>query len=200
MGEHPVQVTFMLDTRCTKSSPLSRHRYLCLACTRILLYLACFPNKAQLKCIKWKYVFFNGRGPAKIQVPHFLELNLSCIENMFKELLSELVGNVTETKSEEMSVSVLYSALIDVVQGSTWDTPDIFSPPKERCGGAMETELLNVIFVCSHWPEEIDHLAESLFPQDLSACLSERKINVFWFYEGDPTCNTKVCTIMFPLS
>lgn len=196
MGEHPVQVTFMLDTRCSKSSLLSRHRYLCLACTRILLYLACFPNKAHLKCVKWKYVFFNERGLAKIQVPHFLELKLSHIENMFKELLSQLVCNITEAKSEEMSVSVLYSALIDVVQGSTWDTPDIFSPPKERCSAAMDTDLLNVICVCSHWPENVDHLAGSLFPQDLSACLSERKINVFWLYEGDPTCNTKVCTYL----
>lgn len=197
MGKRTVQVAFMLDTRCTKSSVISRHRYLCLACTRVLLYLACFPNKAQLK---WKYVFLNERGPANIRIPHFLELKLASIENMFKELLSELLDNVTVTKSE-MSVSVLYSALIDVVQGSTWDTPDIFSSPKARGGGATETELLNIILVCSHWPGKVDQLAGSVFLQDLSVCLSERKINVFWFYEGDPTSNTKVCMcMMFPLS
>ena len=198
-----VQVAFMLDTRSSKSNVVSRHRSLCLACTRVLLCLCGFPNRAHLKCLKWKYLFFNECGPGKVKIPHFLELKLSCIENMFNELCSELQANSVESHLEQMTVSVLCSTLIDVVQGSVWDSPDVFSPQKtvgkigRREGGkwqsrALETEPLNVIFVCSHWPGQTDQLTGSLFPPDLSTCLLKQKIRVFWLYEGDPSPSNKV--------
>ena len=203
MGEQAVQVAFMLDTRSTTSNVLLRHRSLCLACTRVLFYLSGFPNRAQQKCVQWKYVFFNERESAKVKVPHFVEVNLSCIENMFKELHLELRSNALETQVSQMTLPVLRSAIVDVVQRTVWDSPDILSPPKTRArkpgtrkGGrwksTLESEPMNAVIVCSQWPGQLDQLTGNLFPSDLKSFLLKKNVSVFWLHEGDPTCNDEV--------
>ena len=203
MGEQAVQVAFMLDTRSTTSDVLLRHRSLCLACTRVLFGLSGFPNRAQQKCVRWKYVFFNERKSANLKVPHFMEVNMSCVESMYKELHSELRSSAVETQVKQLPVSVLRSALVDVVQRTVWDSPDILSPPKTRArktgtrkGGkwrsTLETEPLSIVIVCSQWPGQLDQLTENLFPSDLNSFLMKNNINVFWLYEGDTICNDKV--------
>ena len=151
--------------------------------------------------MRWKYVFFNERESAKVKVPHFVEVNLGCVENMFKELHSELESNALETPVGQMTLSVLRSALVDVVQRTVWDSPDILSPPKTRTrkpvkGGrrrsTLESEPMNVVIVCSQWPGQLDQLTGNLIPSDLKSFLSKKNISVFWLYEGDPTCNDKV--------
>ena len=203
MGDQLVQVAFLLDTRSTKSFVATRHRSLCLACTRVLLFLSGFPNRAHHRSVKWKYHFFSERGPTAAKTPHFVEQKLSCIEKMFEELYSELQGNAVESQCVRMAMTQLYSALVETVQGSVWDSPDILSPARAvgnnggREGGTwqrhtQEKEPQNMIFVCSSWPEQVDRLTGSLFPPDLMSFLRKEKISVFWLYEGDPSTNIEV--------
>jgi hypothetical protein len=132
-----------------------------------------------------------------------MEVNMSCVESMYKELHSELRSSAVETQVKQLPVSVLRSALVDVVQRTVWDSPDILSPPKTRArktgtrkGGkwrsTLETEPLSIVIVCSQWPGQLDQLTENLFPSDLNSFLMKNNINVFWLYEGDTICNDKV--------
>jgi hypothetical protein len=131
-----------------------------------------------------------------------MEVNMSCVESMYKELHSELRSSAVETQVKQLPVSVLRSALVDVVQRTVWDSPDILSPPKTRArktgtrkGGkwrsTLETEPLSIVIVCSQWPGQLDQLTENLFPSDLNSFLMKNNINVFWLYEGDTICNDK---------
>lgn len=203
MERQATQVAFLMDSRPTESDVESRHRSLCLACTRLLLFLSGFPNKARQTVVKWSYHFFNTRGPSKrlkAKKTQFLELQLDCMEKLFQELHSELKN---ASLGAQPAASLLYSALVDVVQGFMWDSPDILSPLRvmrkrgDRGGGNLQgcSDLgpQNMLFICSPWPgPQEDELIEKLFPHDLLILLQKHKICVHWLYEGNPSITNKV--------
>ena len=203
MERQTTQVAFLIDTRPTESDVETRHRSLCLACTRLLMFLSGFPNKAHQTVVKWSYHLFNTRGPSKrlkAKKTQFLELQLECMEKMFQELHSELMNAALGLQP---AASLLYSALVDVVQGFMWDSPDILSPLRvmrkrgARGGGNVQgcTDQgpQNMLFICSPWPgPEEDGLTGELFPHDLLILLQKHKICVHWLYEGDPSTMNKV--------
>lgn len=208
MERQRTQVAFLLDTRPTKLDVETRHRSLCLACTRLLLFLSGFPNKARQTVVKWSYHFFNTRGPSKrlkTKNAQFLEQQLDCMEKMFQELHSELTN---ATLGTEPTISLLYFALVDVVQGFMWDSPDLLSPLRvlrrrgDKGGGNVQGSTdqgpQNMLFICSPWPgPEEDGLTGKLFPHDLLILLQKHRICVHWLYEGDTSPNNKVVRVHF---
>ena len=194
-----VRIAFLFDTTSAASDVELRLQSLCLACTRVLLSFSVFPNTTRMKYCKWNYFFFNDHQLTVAKIPRFLEVNATLIDSMFRELRWALQSNA---KVKQMSLSVLSSTLSDVLQGSTWDSPDILSPPKvaKKVGmegwkwgkSVHENELLNLIFVCSPWPGPAAELPGNLFSSDVFTRLSKLSIKVFWLYEGDLTSKNKV--------
>ena len=195
MEGQTIQVAFLLDTRRTNIAVETRYRSLCLACTRMLLFLSCFPNKAHHVAVKWQYHFFSSLGPAtrmRVKSAQFLELKLDSLERMFHDLYSELHSTPGGCQSPLL---LLYLAMVDIVHGYMWDSPDILSPvrvfKKDKQGEAIlqkcaEYGPKNMLFICSPWPglDESD-LADNVFPPDLLALLKKKNISVYWLYEGE---------------
>ena len=202
MEGQTTQVAFLLDTRRTNTTVETRYRSLCLACARMLLFLSCFPSKAHHVAVKWQYHFFSSLGPTtrmKSKSAQFLELRLEYLERMFRDLYSELQSTSEGCQS---TLLLLYSAMVDIVQGYMWDSPDILSPvrvfKKEKQGEATlqksaEHGPRNMLFICSPWPglEERD-LVDNVFPPDLLTLLQKKNISVHWLYEGENFSTNKV--------
>lgn len=191
MHSHPVQVAFLLDATCRSANISFRHRSLCLVLLRVLLSLSAFPNQERMRCLKWKFVFLSKRESVIVKVPPFTDFNMSSIQGLFNELYSELQRNV----DSQITTDSVSSALVDLIQGSAWDSPDILSPPKPKLGKTNEKNgqkwstivraptPLNFVFVCSHSQKEIEQLSSS-FPSDLCTCLLKENIKIFWMSES----------------
>ena len=204
MEQEVVQIVFLLDAKNTETNVQTRYRSLCRACIRMLLHLSRFPNKAH-QDLRWKYSFFNTRGMlAKSSLSdknsQFLELRFMHIEKMFYEIQSELEKFGPD---DQTATSVLYSSMVDAIQGTVWDSPDILSPREtvgkgkrkawQRC--TLDPEPQNFLIICTAWPgAEEDSVSGELFSSDLMALLQKKKIKLYWIYEGQPDDN-KVCKI-----
>ena len=197
MGERPIQIVFLLDVTCGSTDVILKHRSLCLACSRVLLSLSGFPNPVRMKCLKWKYVLLKHRDPALVKVPPFMDLKLSSIKSLFDEVKREMRRYDDSSTRPVTTLPLLSSALVDIVQGSVWDSPIIFSPPKSALGkgsgrqgrkwpkiGADIPTPLNLVFVCSCLPATMQQIAESYLPKDLCTHLLKQKINLCWLYDG----------------
>ena len=185
--QRAVKVAFVFDCKCDTPSWIGS---LCLICSRILLSLSGFPNGTRIKCFKWKYVFFNHRNPANTGIRQFMQLRSSYVENLFKELCCEMQSHGGDTQTKQVSTCTMSSVLTDLIEGCTWDSPDIFSPPLVKKGNGkerqklqkftFESDQINVVFVFSDSPWPGDQLTGNVFTDDLSTCLLKQNIHVFW--------------------
>ena len=177
MNGEKVQTVFLLDTRPTQSPALQRYcRALCLACIRILLFLAQFPNKEHLGRVRWNYNFFNSHRPersVRSKTAQFYENRSELIEKFFNKLQSNLEiaskdpVNIPVPSSKHKPVKLVYSALASAAQDFVWDAPEILSPVRRLSAhgkskktargrksdtGAIVPSGRNIIFVCSPCP------------------------------------------------
>lgn len=189
-----LQAVFVFDCDSASSDVSSRISSLRRICTRILLSLSGFPNGTYMKCFKWKYVFFNQRKSASTKTHQFMGLGSCYIENMFKELQCELHSNALQTQAKEGTLRLLRSVLTDLVQRSTWDSPDIFSPQHvNKASGeekqklsmfSTQNEPLNLIFVFSDCLQHAEQRVGNVFTNDLFTCLLKQNISMFWVYDS----------------
>ena len=181
MSSEKIQTVFLLDTRPIPSSTLQRYcRALSLACIRILLFLAQFPNKEHLHRVRWNYNFFNSHRPersVRSKTAQFYENRSELIEKFFNELHNSLeaaqeayedpVIPKPSTKQYKPA-KLVYSALASAAQDFAWDAPEILSPvrqlsargkSKKNARGRKSDNATdvpsgrNVIFICGPCPQ-----------------------------------------------
>ena len=116
------------------------YRSLCLACTRILLFLSQFPNKEHLSRLKWNYKLFssgNSINSIQMKTSQFYETRSEVLEKFFNDLSVSMKGecntnvNLPEQEKQDWARS-LYNALALTVQDFTWDAPEIATPVRHR--------------------------------------------------------------------
>jgi hypothetical protein len=112
-----------------------------------------------------------------------MEMKLACFEKLFNELSCGLhLHSSSNDGVKPLPYSVLSTVLVDVVQGTSWDSPDILSPLRGRKwpNTVVEADPLNLVFVCSPSPSQVGQLVSS---NDLCVCLLKQKIALFWISE-----------------
>ena len=122
-----VQVLLLID--CSAPVP---HSALCLACTRLLLYLARFPSPGGDR-FQWNYQLYSTEGEIKTQpkANHFKEVTSNILNVFFTELEEKCTKPMTKrTLTSVTPVQLLYNAMATGIQDHPWDAPDITSPLK----------------------------------------------------------------------
>lgn len=179
MSSEKIQTVFLLDTSSLPKQNLQQyHRLLCLVCTRILLFLAQFPNKEHLSRVRWNYKFFNSQRPEKsirARTAQFYECRSEFLQSFFAKLQNSLEAAWDDREpapscSTSNPARCVYSALASAVHDFIWDAPEILSPVRPVSGrnqkgvrgrrsGGEETDMCrNLIFVCSPCPNNKEEL------------------------------------------
>lgn len=193
MASIRTRVVFLLDASYKTSWELNS---LSLACVRVLLCLAEFPN--QKNEVTWNYTFFNCTEPVK-KARHFYELRSELLENLIKDIKCTKLG-IAALGGKHRPAHVLYRALASVVQDFVWDAPELNSPGKHPTTQGPR----NMIFILSGCPHNLNNLHQfcgkthnmqiqyfkeilqnELIPSDLLLHLQAKTISVFWI---DTTC------------
>ena len=164
-----IRVVFLLDVRCTAADVVQYHRSLCFECIKGLFSLSDFPSK---KCLKWKLVPLKFDEPVMGKISPFANLNLDSIENLFNGLRCHLLENA-DRSVKPLHPTSLSSALATVVQGCLCDSPDFYSPPRKQ-KGPRSADPLNIVFVCSRLPGQLQQILSS----ELHECLLKQNIHM----------------------
>ena len=129
-----VQVVFLVET--PPKDCLKQRRALYLACCRILLQLAQFPNREHPAHLQWSYKLLSPRAPLKsslLSTAQFHELHSDLLTKFFEELCE---SSELETPVQSGSLNTwarqLYNALAATVQDFIWDAPEIRTPVRRR--------------------------------------------------------------------
>lgn len=199
-----IQVVFLVDTKISDVLFFERHyRSLCLACTRILLFLSEFPNKEYLSKLQWNYKLFSSTvtlQSVRASTSQFYETRSEFIEKFF----SELSVNLKEKKSESLLTQQKhcwsrsrYNALAATVEDFIWDAPEIKTPKSTRRqrrrskGNTAEpSSSRNIIILFTETPSgKISHgnlvsLVNKMLPKALLTQFHHKKISLYWVYSG----------------
>ena len=195
MESNQTRVVLLIDASYKGVENSGELNSLCLACTRVLLCLAEFPNKKNE--VTWNYTFLNCIEPIK-KAGRFFELRSEFLENLIKDIkYTKLRTQSAARGGQYKPANVVYRALAAVVQDFVWDAPELFSPA--RYPGALGPRNMIFIFsACPHNPDDLHQfcygtprsnhqqssykevLQNELIPNDLLMHLRAKSISVFW--------------------
>ena len=188
------RVVFLLDASYKTVENCGVLNSLSLACVRVLLSLAEFPNKKNE--VTWNYTFFNCIESIK-KARHFFELRSELLENLIKDIqYTKLRTQSAPLGGKYKPANFLYRALASVVQDFVWDAPELFSPGKHSTAHGPRN-LIFIISACPHSPNDLHQfccgascdihllsykevLQNELIPSDLLLHLQAKAISVFW--------------------
>ena len=184
MDGSKLQVAFLVDTELPQS--LCKEDYfktLCITCTRVLLYMSKFPNKAHQGSVRWNYKLFNSdqpdRGARTKTNKQFYDCRSELLDKFFKDIQFSIRDDNEDTRlsGSHKPVKQVYNALAAAVQDLNWDAPVIFSPirpttsrrrnPQHHPISKITREHTpsplqhpkNIIFICSSCPQSTTELA-----------------------------------------
>ncbi len=197
-----IQVVFLVEI--PPNNCLRQQRALCLACTRILLLLAKFPNREHPSQLQWSYRLFSPKAPLKsslVSTAQFYELHSDLLMKFFEDLTESSKEDSDKTRTLSHSWErCVYNALAATVQDFNWDAPEIRTPVRrtsqqktmklrERNSKQPSTNNdRNLIYIFTKGLGSISEndasLVKKVLPKPLLSQLHQKRIGVNWVHSA----------------